>query len=368
VFDAVVIGAGFYGVSVANYLIDKRKLGSIALIEKEATLLQRASLVNQARVHNGYHYPRSFTTAYRSRVNLPRFAAEFASCVSKRELGIYAIARRNSKVTARQFRRFCSSVGARLEQTPKTLQSLFDSSLVEETFLVDEFTFDAAELERWAWDCIRTRRIDVQFGTCAREIRRHPGGVGVVVEMAREGRPLRLEARFLFNCAYSGINQFGGDFISTTAKLKHEITEMALLQMPQSLERLGITLMDGPFFSAMPYPVRRAHSLSHVRYTPHENWIDAAGDDPYQRLSGHAADSRADWMMRDARRYVPALADAKYLGSMYEIKTVLTKNEVDDGRPILFEAHESIPGSFSILGGKIDNIYDVLERLDAQPL
>lgn len=70
--DAVIIGGGFYGAAIAIYLAKQRGLKRILLVEREDALLTRASYNNQARVHNGYHYPRSFTTAYRSRVNLPR--------------------------------------------------------------------------------------------------------------------------------------------------------------------------------------------------------------------------------------------------------------------------------------------------------
>jgi len=40
--------------------------------------------------------------------------------------------------------------------------------------------------------------------------------------------------------------------------------------------------------------------------------------------------------------------------------------ETDDGRPILFERHPTLSGCYSILGGKIDNVYDVLEKLEAE--
>ena len=65
---------------------------------------------------------------------------------------------------------------------------------------------------------------------------------------------------------------------------------------------------------------------------------------------------------------MPALAQAMYVDSLFEVKTVLVKNESDDGRPILFERHAELPGCYSILGGKIDNIYDVLEKLDQEDL
>ncbi len=43
--------------------------------------MSRASYNNQARVHNGYHYPRSILTALRSRISFPRFVDEFRDCV-----------------------------------------------------------------------------------------------------------------------------------------------------------------------------------------------------------------------------------------------------------------------------------------------
>jgi hypothetical protein len=71
-------------------------------------------------------------------------------------------------------------------------------------------------------------------------------------------------------------------------------------------------------------------------------------------------------MVRDVGRYIPSMLAARHVDSLYEVKTVLTKNEVDDGRPILFEKHATLPGCYSVLGGKIDNIYDVLEKLNAE--
>jgi hypothetical protein len=60
---------------------------------------------------------------------------------------------------------------------------------------------------------------------------------------------------------------------------------------------------------------------------------------------------------------VPSLSKARYLGSLYEIKSVLVENEVDDGRPILMRTHPDLKNVTTIMGGKIDNIYDVLQAL-----
>jgi len=47
--------------------------------------------------------------------------------------------------------------------------------------------------------------------------------------------------------------------------------------------------------------------------------------------------------------------------SLWEIKTVLPKSEVDDSRPVLYRENCGLPGITSLLGAKIDNIFDVLE-------
>jgi hypothetical protein len=124
--------------------------------------------------------------------------------------------------------------------------------------------------------------------------------------------------------------------------------------------------MDGPFFSLMPFPARSLHTLSHVRYTPHLAWQDDPIIDPYQKLIEYDCQTRVERMIRDVSRFVPEVRKASYVDSLYEVKTVLVKNESDDGRPILFEKHPELPGCYSILGGKIDNIYDVLEKLEVE--
>ncbi|MEO9149906.1 MAG: FAD-dependent oxidoreductase [Burkholderiaceae bacterium] len=365
--DAIVIGAGFYGCSVAIYLAERRHLRNVWLVEREAALLSRASYNNQARVHNGYHYPRSFTTAYRSRLNLPQFVQDWPAAITRDFQKIYAIARRNSKVTARQFTRFCTSIGARVEPADPAVRQLFSDRLIEDVFIAEEFAFDSNKLAAQAGDDLKQAGVRLLLQTAATAIS-HENAGGLALELRNaDGCAETVGCRYVFNCTYSGLNQLNGA-MRTQTKLKHEITEMALLRVPPPLAGVGVTVMDGPFFSMMPFPARGLHTLSHVRYTPHASWSDAPEIDPYRRLADYEKHSRADRMMRDACRYLPAVADATHVDSLFEVKTILVKNEGDDGRPILFETHPDLPGAYSVLGGKIDNIYDVLEKLDSEEI
>ncbi|WP_242166941.1 MULTISPECIES: FAD-dependent oxidoreductase [unclassified Pseudomonas] len=363
---AVVIGGGFYGAAIAVYLAKQRGLKRVLLIEREPALLRRASYNNQARVHNGYHYPRSFTTAYRSRVNLPKFVKDWPQAIKQDFTKLYAIARRNSKVTARQFERFCRDIGSAIEPAAPELKALFEPRLIEDVFLVQEYAFDTTKLADWAERELKEHGVQVLYETRVVEINRASDpSVRVVIE-GKGGQQQLISCDYLFNCTYSGINHFTGDFTGVQTGLKHEITEMPLMCMPASLEGLGVTVMDGPFFSMMPFPARGLHTLSHVRYTPHLHWDDEKGVNPYEKLGTYDKASRVDRMVRDVGRYIPAVLNASHVDSLFEVKTVLTKSEGDDGRPILFEKHASLPGCYSILGGKIDNIYDVLEKLDLE--
>ena len=359
--DTVVIGGGFYGAAIAIFLA--RHYGfQVTLIERETALMQRASYSNQARVHNGYHYPRSFTTAYRSRVNLPKFVRDWPDAVKRDFTKIYAIARRNSKVTGKQFERFCRDIGAEIQPAERAMRDLFEPRLIEDVFQVEEYAFDSTKLASWAEKNLRAYGVQVRLGTRVTEISKGQNALVSVSETAQGNRE-RIASRYVFNCTYSGLNQLRGDFPGVSTKLKQEVTEMALMQMPASLEGVGVTVMDGPFFSMMPFPARGLHTLSHVRYTPHFHWADEASLDPYEKLKNYERQSRVDRMIRDVGRYIPDVLMAKHVDSLFEVKTVLVKNEGDDGRPILFERHDALPGCYSVLGGKIDNIYDVLERL-----
>ena len=124
--------------------------------------------------------------------------------------------------------------------------------------------------------------------------------------------------------------------------------------------------MCGPFFSIMPFPALGLHSFSHVRYTPHGWWHDGADGtyfDAYDVLVRARRQSNFPAMVRDAARYLPSMAQARYVKSLWEIKTLLPRNEVDDGRPILFRRDEGIPELVTVMGSKIDNIYDATAML-----
>jgi glycine/D-amino acid oxidase-like deaminating enzyme len=343
--DALVIGGGAYGCDVAAELKALR-FGRVVLAEREQQLFGRASYVNQARVHNGYHYPRSITTAERSRINFERFVHDYAETIVPNMVKLYALAR-DSRVSAHQFSVFCERIGAPCRNAPSKLERLFDPALIEAVFVAEEVAFDASVLARRMIDRLHQTGVEIRLGADVRIIESEKDGV------CYELNGQRGKARWVFNCTYAALSSAG---IPLATQIKRELAELALVQPPPALAGLGVTVLDGPFFSLLPFPALGAYSLSHVRYTPHQGSFDAS--EPMIPVS-----SNADYMIRDAARFMPSMSRCLYKSSLFELKAIIARNEDDDGRPILVERSELHPRVLSILGSKIDNIYDAREFL-----
>lgn len=358
-YDTIIIGGGFYGLRIAQFLVDELKLKSVLVIEKEPEVMQRASYNNQARVHNGYHYPRSILTALRSRVNLPIFTHEYAEAIENDFDKYYGVARTFSKVSAKQFQRFFERIGAEIRQAPEAME-FFDKRLIEQAFLVKEYAFNSAVLRKLLVDRLSERGIDVHTSEEVERIARYKDGLQVFTIKAV------YTAKHTLNTTYSSINLVNLASNIPALPLKHELTEMCLVKIPASLENKAFTIMCGPFFSLMPFPDKKLYTMSHVRYTPHREWFDEAGvHDWYAKMKEDVPSSHFPLMSADIKRYMPEAARIEYSGeSLWEIKTVLAQSEADDSRPILYkDNYGGLRGYVCIMGGKIDNIYDVFREL-----
>ncbi|WP_374009009.1 FAD-dependent oxidoreductase [Leifsonia sp. LS-T14] len=361
--DAAVIGAGFYGLRIALHLRETMGLRRIRVFEREPEVMERASYANQARVHNGYHYPRSILTAYRSRINFPRFVDEYRPAIVDGFEHIYAVGRLHSKVTAHQFELFCTRIGAVWGTAPKAAAALFDQGRIERAFVVREPAFDSRVLRGLLLDRIqRAGGIEIATSDGVDSLAR--GARGDVVVHAASGE---YRAGQVFSAVYSRLNELHRASGLPTVALQHEVSELALVDVPEELRSIGITVMDGPFFSLMPFPSRGLHTLSHVRFTPRYRWREGSGggETPIAERALEVARGQSGFaaMRADASRYVPALRAARHVDSLREVKTVLTRSELDDSRPILHRRNYGMPNYTCILGGKLDNIYDSLDEI-----
>lgn len=358
--DVVIIGGGFYGCCLALFVRSLHR--KVVILERSDALMTRASAVNQARVHNGFHYPRSFVTAVRSIQNFGAFNDMFRPAIVDDFEMLYAISRRGSKVSANRFHRMFAEMGSAISVASSRQEALFSKDLVEQVFACREHAFDWTALRTLLLNRLSRAGIEIRYGAEALAIIEGDERSALLnVQMASGDE---IVAQNVFNASYSQLNALVTASGLAPFDLKHEWTEIALIEPAEDMGGVGVTVMDGAFFSTMPYPAEQLYSLTHVRYTPHLSWVDQTDVPPASVLRDRLPrKSRWYQMIADARRYMPCLREAAWQKSLFEVKTVLAHNESDDGRPILFHRHPTRGRFYSVLGGKIDNVFDLFKAM-----
>jgi hypothetical protein len=158
--------------------------------------------------------------------------------------------------------------------------------------------------------------------------------------------------------------------------IKYELCEIILCDTNDNLKEIGITVMDGPFFSIMPFGKTGRHSLTSVTFTPHEACYNTlpifscqTGSAKYcsEKRLGNCnlcpAKPTSAWpyMNKLAKKYMNDQYDFKYGDSLFAIKPILKTSEIDDLRPTMIKRHGESPTFVSVLSGKINTVYDLEE-------
>jgi len=370
-YDAVVIGAGFYGCAIANHIKNKFSDSNlkVLLIEKENKIMSKSSQNNQARVHGGYHYPRSLNTGLRSRENYSRFIKDYKSSISSNYNMYYAIMNSpHNKTTAAQFEAYCNLINAPLMTAESNIENLFTPNLTESIYKADESVFNINILRAIMLKKIITSEVELLTNSQVQSITPCSQGSNLAVSVSTLGSKLKVKTSQIYLCTYSLLNSLLLRSSIEPIPLKHQMVEIPLITPPEQMSNIGITAMDGPFFSILPFPSLGLHSFTHVSYSPHGSWLDPKSKIDKNLNLTHMPpkpnESNIKSIIYDSARYMPILKKAKYIRSIYEVKTVLPRNEYNDGRPILMKKNHGLSGLHCILGGKMDNIYDVLALIN----
>lgn len=371
-YDFVVIGAGIFGMYAALFL--QRRGLRVLLVERETRPWQKASAVNQARLHFGYHYPRSIATAILADGHRVRFIEEHGAHINSRFTQYYAIDRFNSLTSAEQFVRFCARIGIPVQHSSR--EDLFNSDRLEAVFETVEYSFDPYGLRRYYVDQLREGGVTSWFGETIEEAQDE--GALWRLRMRSEARGTHtVKVRGVINAAYANLNAVNRLFRIPELDVVYELCEIVLFKS-NVLRELGITVIDGPYVSVMPYGLSGLHSLSSVLYTPHFVCVQ---NDPQFSCQSRRLDcvpgsvrvcttctarptSNARKMRSQLALYVRPDIEMFECGSLFTVKTKLKSSFVDDARPTHVGLLRDSPVFFTLFSGKINSIYEVERVLD----
>lgn len=370
-YDKIIIGAGLYGMYAADFCAGRGQ--NILVLEYDDAPFQRATYINQARVHMGYHYPRSLTTAVKSAGYFRRFNEDFDFCIHNKFDQIYATSDQFSWTNAEQFREFCAAADIKCEEV--AVSKYFRKGVCDGAFLTEEYTYDAKILQKYYEDRLFNREnVKFAFGARLRQIVKD--GREFIVELS-DGSSFRTG--YVLNATYASVNQVIDKVEGISKELfniKYELCEIILCEPSEVLKDIGITVMDGPFFSIMPFGKTGLHSLTSVTFTPHVTSYEAKPEFSCQGGTScspaslgncndciHRPESAWPYMSHLADKYMKPEYAYTYVKSLYSMKPILKSSEVDDSRPTAIRVLNRDPMFISVLSGKINTVYDLDEYL-----
>lgn len=370
-YDKIIIGAGLYGLYSALYCA--RKGQHIIVLECDPGSFQRATYINQARVHQGYHYPRSISTAIKSAGYFERFNEDYSFCINKEFEQIYATSSKDSWSDGRQFKEFCRAANIPCEELYPA--NYFKDGMCDGVFRTREYTYDAMILKNYLLDELSKypTEVMIRYGVNIIKIEKLQDAYSIYCD---DG--MTYKSGFVLNATYAGTNQILDIAGLDKFKIKYELCEIILCNVNDKLKSIGFTVMDGPFFSIMPFGKTGCHSLTSVTFTPHMTSYGEMPNFLCQEKSGGVCSeyhlgncnncqakpvTAFSYMANLARKYMRDEYKFEYQNSLFSMKPILMSSEIDDSRPTVIRTYSVAPTFVGVLSGKINTVYDLDEVL-----
>jgi len=324
-----VLGGGLYGSHLAlAFLKDGHE---VELHEIADRLFAGASGNIPARLHQGFHYPRSKLTRDACRDHRAEFVAHYGHLTHCVPVNIYAIAEADSLLDFGTYTQLLGETEFLAIERPAEL----GLSRVEGAVLTGERHIVVDRMREHFTLALGDR---VKFGM--------PGGI--VDDPAWD---LTLDATF---CAHEG---FGVD--------RFEACLTVLLEGPADR---AVTVMDGPFPSLYPWSEEQGlSSLTSAKFTPlarRSTWKDARvfldKELPAQRIAEHTAA-----MIDQMAEFYPAISDYRVAEHRLAIRA-LPRSAADARLAEIVRVGER---AIRIRAGKLDAVFHaerVVKRMIAQ--
>ncbi|MGD0956122.1 MAG: FAD-dependent oxidoreductase [Candidatus Acidiferrales bacterium] len=320
-----VAGAGIYGTNVAIRLAEQ---GHQVRLFDPLGILQAASVINQYRIHSGYHYPRSPETIAETLEARAEFMEAFAPAIVRNSRHYYAIPHEGSQTPPELFEKVMAQY--HLVCNPCRPQWM-DFGFIDKCYEVDEQIYDPDVLR----DLVTSRLQSL-----------------IPFEQRAFTPEMRPDYDFVVWATY-GLGPSRGIF-----KIgRYDVAEKILIELPPQLHGISLVVVDGPFTAFDPYGSSPRSLFGSAKNTNHWTTTDPWEPipKPYARLLNGPkfepiAFSRFDAMRKDSALAVPASKDAVYLGSRFTIR-VVENNPAQDRRTLYIQ--EPAPRELHIFSGKV---------------
>ena len=322
-----VVGAGIYGITAA---IKLRANGyHVDLYEAESDILQAASGINQYRIHRGYHYPRSTDTIKSCKNNESSFIKYYNKSIIDQDIEhFYSIATEDSLIDAKQYLNVLDETGLEWD-------------------IVDEMP-----------GCDLTIKVNEKlYNPCLLKEICHERIKGTGVNLILNHRVINELTGYQFKvyATYASLNSL----TDKKQNYQFELCEKPLFKLPEQYKNKSIVIMDGPFMCFDPFADSEYHLGGNVVHAIHNRNVGEFPEIPpvYKNYLNKGIIKNPKYtninrFIESAKRFFPDIKNAKHIGSMYTIRTVLPNKDNTDERPTIVKQYDN---NFVLFSGKVGN-------------
>lgn len=314
-----VIGGGWYGCYVTEFLIDNFKNINVTLLEKEKTLFSGSSYKNQNRLHLGFHYPRCEITRNKCKINFEKFKKKYNFILEEIEKNYYVISN-ESKVSYNDF-----------------IKLYKDYSLVENNFI-----------KNVEGKIINTNEMYINFEKARKYfLEKFKDKIKLVFNYEVKNIE-KLKYNKIFNCTY---NQ-----IQCETNVIYEKCLTLLYKKVNTIPFDCLTVMDGEFSSLFLYK-NDIYTLTNVKYSP---LVKSKHFNDVKNFNEYNLDKKKKYMEENIKFYYPDFNKNFVYTGFYE--SYKCKNKcLNDSRDININIKNNI---FNIWCGKISLIFELDEKIN----
>ncbi len=305
--NIAVVGAGIFGCTAALILSKKH---NVDLYERKPDILNEASMCNQFRFHEGFHYPRSTKTFKEIKKSNKDFIDFYGNDIFGKTDNYYAVTKTETKTKFKQYIKFLEKNNLKYTIKPK---SNLVSKKIEGTILSNEKNLNYFKIKKKILNKLSKSNVNVKLSSqLDKAILRYKKYDYIVIAAYKNNNDIIKNLGF-----------------KVTNKFRYELIEKIIIKLPKKYKKTSVVVMDGNFLCLDPYIGTKYHLLSHVKFSKlkvikgyYSKFPKRYDNKLIITKFKNIKESKFKDFINDGLKYLPFLKKAKYVSSFYVVRTL----------------------------------------------
>ena len=222
----------------------------------------------------------------------------------------------------------------------------------------DEVVYDCEILRDIVKESIKNNNINISLKSRVDEIRKIDNLFTLKTTSGEE-----VDADVVINATYGASNYLTEQLGILVPERQYEYTAVPIIEL--DIDKIGITIMDGPFLTILPFGTTNKFLLYHVDLSVIDSEVSTKLNLEWlvketSPLSKINKEEYFNMMIKQCKNFIPVLKNSKLIDFLEGPRMVLPRSDHSDARPSLITETNNYIEVFS---GKIDHSIWVAEEI-----